>query len=233
MKLLFRNSILGIFLFSCLSFLMVPVSAQTGDPALYDAEQYAKANGMTLEEALRQLNQQKSLGERAHLLEVNEADTFSGFWIQHDPVYKIVVAFTTEPAVSRNLVNAYFSESTAAEIEIRQVEFTHEQLSEIRSQTESLLRDYGIEYSSSGLDVMNNRVEIMVPDIIAFNDAIRSRQLELHRSVNVIEGTIELAILHPNNNLVLYLAVGGLVTTSLTGAALLGLRKRYSGRVSR
>ena len=212
---------------------MVPVSAQTGDPALYDAEQYAKANGITLEEALRQLNLQKTLGERAHLIEVNEADTFGGFWIEHKPEYKIVVAFTTDPTVSRELVRAYFSESIAAEIEIRQVEFTHEKLLEILSQTISLLRNQGIAFSSGGLDVINNRVEIMVPDINGFNDTIRSRQLELHRSIKVIEGTIELAILRPHNNWVLYLAAGGLITTALIGMAWLGLRRRYSGRVNR
>lgn len=224
-----RALALSLFIVLAASILLatIPVSAQTGDPALYDAAQYAKANGITLDEALRQLNQQKTLGERSHLLAVNEADTFGGFWIQHTPEYKTVVAFTTDPAVSRELVNAYFSESIAPEIEIRQVEFTYANLAEIRSQTIALLRSQGIGFSSGGIDVINNRVEIMVPDMSEFNKAISTRQLELHRSINIIEGTIELAIAKPYTNWVIYAATGGLISAVFT-AAWLGLRKRDS-----
>ncbi len=189
----------------------MPVSAQTNtvDPIIYDAEIYAKAHGITVEEALRRLTQQASLGEIVHILEVNEPETYAGFWVEHTPVYKMVAAFTTDPAISRELVYKYFPESTAAAIEIRRYEYSYVELQEIRSQTVSLLKSAGIEISGGGLYVTTNRIKIMVLDIDVFNEAIQTKQLELYRNVDIIEGTIVLDIAVPSdNNWIAILTIG-------------------------
>ena len=222
-------------LWVCLVFILTamlavtPVSAQTDDPALYDARKYAEIYGITIEEALQRLTQQATLGELVHILEVNEPDTYAGFWVEHTPVYKMVAAFTCDPTISRELISKYFPESTAAAIEIRQYEFTYVELQEIRSQTVALLKSAGIEISGGGLYVTTNRIKIMVPDIDVFNEAIQTKRLELHRNVDIIEGTIVLAVAEPYTNGMPFLIIIGLFAAILIFMVWRFSRKRQLG----
>jgi hypothetical protein len=60
--------------------------------AQQDAEAYSKRFGVSKDEALQQLGTQDEIGELNATLEREQAETFSGLWIQHEPKYRIVVA---------------------------------------------------------------------------------------------------------------------------------------------
>ena len=66
-------------------------------PALaMDAQYYAKDYGVELSEAIRRLTLQEPIGKLGATLESNEAGTLGGFWIQHEPEYRVVAAFTKD-----------------------------------------------------------------------------------------------------------------------------------------
>ena len=67
---------------------------QLVDGQLYCAEVYAKLNGVTIDEAITRLKLQDFVGPFQGQLENNDKATFAGLWIQHQPEFKIVVAFT-------------------------------------------------------------------------------------------------------------------------------------------
>ncbi len=57
---------------------------------------YAKDQDVPLEEAVRRLQLQESVGKLGAELEANERDTFAGLWIEHEPEYRVVAAFTRD-----------------------------------------------------------------------------------------------------------------------------------------
>lgn len=59
-----------------------------------DAEAYAEAHNVPLDEAIWRLRTQDPVGELQAVLQEKEADVFSGLWIEHEPVYKVVVLVT-------------------------------------------------------------------------------------------------------------------------------------------
>jgi hypothetical protein len=63
---------------------------------LRDAQAYADEMGVTLEEAVFRLEQQsrEAIGALQNQLQLHEAETFAGLWLQHQPEYRLVVAFT-------------------------------------------------------------------------------------------------------------------------------------------
>jgi hypothetical protein len=61
-----------------------------------DAEAYAKAQDVTLDEAIRRLTLQDPVGELNAVLQEQEPDVFAGLWIEHEPEYKVVVRITRD-----------------------------------------------------------------------------------------------------------------------------------------
>ena len=65
------------------------------DPAwVQDSRMYAEQFCIGLAEAIRRLTLQESIGKLGAALEANEAATLGGLWIQHEPEFRVVVAFT-------------------------------------------------------------------------------------------------------------------------------------------
>jgi uncharacterized iron-regulated membrane protein len=56
-----------------------------------DAEAYADAQGVSLDEAIRRLRQQDPIGELNAVLRERESDVFGSLWIQHQPEHKVIV----------------------------------------------------------------------------------------------------------------------------------------------
>ena len=55
---------------------------------------YAEQFGVELQEAVNRLMLQEPAGKLGATLEEHEGDTFADLWIQHEPEFVIVVAFT-------------------------------------------------------------------------------------------------------------------------------------------
>ena len=61
-----------------------------------DARMYAEQHDVELSEAITRLLMQDSVGELDVDLLSNESGTFGGLWIQNEPEYRVVVAFTKD-----------------------------------------------------------------------------------------------------------------------------------------
>ena len=126
-----------------------------------DAQEYARHFGVPLEEALTRLSYQEPIGELQAVLQVKEADTFGGLWIEHEPAYRIVVAFTRD---GEETIRPYLQDQPfAPHVEVRQVRYSLNELEQIVAQTAKELDklDFDVTYM---LDIQENQVEVPVSD---------------------------------------------------------------------
>jgi pyruvate/2-oxoglutarate dehydrogenase complex dihydrolipoamide acyltransferase (E2) component len=153
-----------------------------------DARYYAEDVGVSLEEAIRRLKLQQEIGtsglERA--LARNEADTFAGLWIQHRPDYRVVVLFTEG---GEETIGPYIEGKPWADLVLARngADATLAELRAAQAEAERIADELGIEAGSS-IDVMGNRVELLVEDPEHLNSALRSADLRLPEHVKVAEG---------------------------------------------
>ncbi len=132
------------------------------DPEKFDAAVYALHEGVTVEEAVRRFE----LMDEAHLLgnalEENEADTLAGFWIQHEPNFCLVAAFTRNGEETLEKYREDYP-GLVAITEVREMKYTQAELLAAQQEAMSLLNELGL-FFSSGTMIMDNRVEIYITD---------------------------------------------------------------------
>ena len=163
-----------------------PVTMSSDDALTQDATSYAKAVGVSVEEAKRRLLLQGTIGKLNAILESNESETFGGLWIDNEsPDYKAIVAFTSD---GEETVAPYAEELGLAEIvEVRTVDTSYADLRMIQANTTSLVEDeLGIMVASS-LTVQNNGLEIYVADPDALEKALKKAGKRLHPKVDVVK----------------------------------------------
>ena len=73
-------------------------TAPLDDALAQDAQAYAADYGLDLEEAVRRLALQESIGALNAELAEKERATFAGLWIEHEPEYRVFVCFTQDGA---------------------------------------------------------------------------------------------------------------------------------------
>jgi len=150
----------------------------------FDASLYAEDQDITIEEAIERLSLQSDVGKLDALLTENEKETFAGLWIQHEPYYAIIVAFTEG---GQQTIHKYVAPGPlASAIEIRTFDTT---LAELRGSQVSIsdeLQELGIRHAS-GINVFNNQVEIYVLDIKAADEALNQAGIELPDYVTLVE----------------------------------------------
>ncbi|MCZ7671808.1 MAG: hypothetical protein M5U34_34100 [Chloroflexi bacterium] len=155
------------------------------NPILYDAQYYADEMGVTLAEALARLDTQSedAISALQSQLQTHEADTFAGLWLQHEPAYRVVVAFTRD---GEETIQKYVApDSQLAElIEIRPVEFTYAQLQADQQAVLRILDGTALSVGV-GIMVMDNRVAVDVADRAAFDAALAAADTTLPESVVV------------------------------------------------
>ena len=166
-----------------------PVSA-TPTPAvsealLQDARHYAADVGVDLDEAVRRLQAQRTIGELGAELEANEQPTFGGLWIQHKPEFKVVVAFTRD---GEETVRPYIQGTSLADmVEVREVEATLVELREAQREAGAILRQLGIR-AASGIDITRNVVQLYLSekDKEELDEALKKSGLELSDKVEIV-----------------------------------------------
>lgn len=82
-----------------------------------DAEWYAVNYGVSAEEAVVELQLESEAGQLEVDLTVAETASFAGLWIEHDPAFRVNVAFTSAAAgerLSSNLAGSALGEVTVA-----------------------------------------------------------------------------------------------------------------------
>ncbi len=152
-----------------------------------DAQEYAKQFGVTVEEATERLQFQDGIGELNAALQANEADTFGGLWIEHEPDYRVVVLFTRN---GKRTIRPYLaSEPYARLVEVRQARYTLAELETIYAQaTHELAKlDFGVNVL---LDAPGNCVKVTVGDREWFESELRRAGVRLPDGVElaVVEG---------------------------------------------
>ena len=149
-----------------------------------DAQSYADDFGVELGEAVVRLQGQGVIGKLGHTIQQNEPDTYAGHWIQHEPQYRMVVAFTRDGG---STICPYIEGHPLFNIvEIRSAVATMVELDSSQRGAMNVANEVGIP-AESAVNVMQNRVELYVLDSGQFDSALEKAGLVLPDHVQVIE----------------------------------------------
>ncbi len=159
-----------------------PEMAETAVPAEEpnpDAAAYAEDLGVSLEEANERLGLQDSIGELQADLLANEADSFAGLWLEHEPVYKVVVAFVGD--VGEEVIRPYLQTypALADVIEIRSAQYTLAELEAAQQEAFNIVAQLEPMSVAGGVDVMQNQVFLTVGNPELFLQAVADAGYEL------------------------------------------------------
>lgn len=86
------------------------------------AEMYAEHFGVTIDEAQHRLQLQNAFPGLESEIKKNELETFGGLWLEHEPEFKVIVAFTLNGENTITKYSDYIPEEIAPYIEVRTVE---------------------------------------------------------------------------------------------------------------
>jgi hypothetical protein len=136
-------------------------TAAVDDALRRDAEAYAEMFGVSVEEAVRRLDLQGLVGDLNATLREREAATFAGLWIEHEPEFRAVVAFTRD---GQETLCPYVEGTPLADsIELRTARFSLAELEAIYAEATRELSKLDFDVNVM-LSEQNNRVEVTVSD---------------------------------------------------------------------
>lgn len=156
---------------------------EVGDALQRDAETMAAEQNISVDEAIHRLKLQVPIDALGAELEQQEADTFAGLWVQHEPEYRVVVAFTHngEETLQRYVENTPLADL----IDVRTAGATLAELKAGQQETHRLLADVELS-AASGINLQENRVEIYVTDRSLFDATLQETNVQLPRDVEII-----------------------------------------------
>ncbi len=126
------------------------------------AKLYSDRFGVTFDEAVHRLKLQNEFPELQPELQENESETFGGLWIQHEPEYNIVIAFTQDGSEMLKKYSEYIPESIKPYIKLVTVKYSLAELLESQKELLLSLTQLGIK-KGSGIDIKKNAVKIKIP----------------------------------------------------------------------
>jgi hypothetical protein len=160
-----------------------PNSLDTEDPLVQDALSFAEHQGITLEEALRRLEHQQTIGDIQPLLEADLPDTYGGMWIEHQPNYRIIIAIGEGDEAT---IQAYIEGKPWAEfVEVLQVKYSLKELMDAQAAANASAKEINIAVSTA-TDVKQNRVEIYVGNPDLFRADLAAAGIELLEPVEIL-----------------------------------------------
>jgi hypothetical protein len=156
------------------------------NPELLMADVYASHYGIAEQEALQRFEIADAFSGMETVLEREEPETFAGLWIQHEPTFCIVIAFTRR---GEEAVKKYVAANLTAYVEVRTVKYSMADLWQARNQVEAFLRQESIPFESA-IYVFDNIVEINVIDRTEIDAANQDGRLIIPECVriNIVEG---------------------------------------------
>lgn len=161
--------------------------AETPEPTpseaeLADAAQYAEQYGLSPEEAVRRLRLQFEVGGLGAALQREQAETFAGLWIEHEPDFRVIAAFTKdgEAAIKPYIEGKPFEDV----VEVRTLPHTLRELETAQQEVIRAARELDIPISSY-IDVKENKVRVEVGNPELFLEEVRQAGLELPEIVEV------------------------------------------------
>jgi hypothetical protein len=150
-----------------------------------DARQYAADYGVTVEEAARRSGLQGDVGELDAKLEANEAATFGGLELLHEPTFE-VAAYFTEGGEQTILP---YVQGTPLEgmVRAKQVSATHAELEAAQAEAINVAEANGFVVEAD-INVTTNRAELYVTDEdrLRFDVAMLTANPGLPANVDVV-----------------------------------------------
>jgi len=158
-------------------------NARGASPTLaLDARTHAEQHDSKL--SITRLLMQDTVGELEADLLYDEPGTFGGLWVQHEPEYRVFVAFTKdgEETIARHVRD----ESLMELIEVRTVEATYRELMKASREAGWTMAEMGFR-SRSIINVPENRVEVHTPDRSRLKEALRKNRKTLPALAHIVE----------------------------------------------
>lgn len=157
-----------------------------------DAEVYAEYEGVTVEEAIERFELMNESGDLQAVIVENE-ESYAGSWIQHQPEYKFVFAFTEN---GEEIIRKYVKEDSplAGLIELRTFEVSYRELKKDQEETMQLLKDVNLDFfCPTSIDIKENTAIVYVSDIKLFNEILDKAGVVLppHVTPNVLYEPLE------------------------------------------
>ena len=153
------------------------------DALLKDAKMYASMNQVSVDEAVRRLTLQDSIGDLNAILIDKEKDTFAGLWIQHEGGFKVLVRFTRD---GNRTIKSYIQDTPLDDIiEVRSADVSLEELRNEQTEVLRMMDQSGIPYMT-GIDVRDSKVVLYVYDKHELLDYLENMKMELpaHTRIN-------------------------------------------------
>ena len=158
-------------------------TAPLDDALLQDAGTYAAEYGLDLDEAMRRLALQDTIGALNAELAEKEGATFAGLWIEHEPQFRVFIRFTRDGAET---LQPYIEGGPLEGlVEVQAAEATLEELTAAHQVAMREIDKLGITVTSA-LDVVENRVAIFVADAAWFQEQLDGAGIRLPEHVELV-----------------------------------------------
>jgi hypothetical protein len=141
------------------------------DAVRRDAEVYAEYEGVSVDEAVRRFELIDDAGPLQAEIVKNE-ESYAGSWIQHQPEYKFVFAFTEN---GEEIIRKYVKEDSplAGLIELRTFEVSYRDLKKAQEEMMQLLKEVNLDFfCPTSIDIKENTAIVYVSDIKLFNEIL-------------------------------------------------------------
>lgn len=154
------------------------------DPVRFDAAVYALAEGIDVDEAVRRLALMDDAGELQAVIKENE-EAYAGSWIQHQPEYKLVYAFTEN---GEEIMKKYLSENSSLWSNIKILDFGYS-YAELQIIGESLTAamDAKGAYSDTRIQMKSNRIDMYFFDKETAERVIRQDGIDIPDCVQILQ----------------------------------------------
>jgi len=136
------------------------------------------------DKAFRRFESINDTGSLGAELELKEAATFAGCWIEHQPEFRFVIAFTGD---GEETIKKYVKEDSplAEIIELRTFGITYEKLKVAQRETMQLLDELGL-FCDSSINIKENLVELYLTDSELFYQTLQEAEACLPDRVTAI-----------------------------------------------
>ncbi len=162
-----------------------------------DAEMLAEEFGISLDEAYHRILMMEASGDLNARLEREQADTFAGLWILHEPTFQVIAAFTEN---GEKTIQPYLENSPLAEvIELRTAQVTLAYLTATEVETHKVVDNLGLGMLAyTTVNIPDNQVEIHGIDPILLDQKLSESGLQLPAHVEVIPQKLKEGVIPAN-----------------------------------
>jgi hypothetical protein len=127
---------------------------------------------------------QPDIGALQGVLTEEQWATFAGLWIENEPTYRVVAAFTSP---GEETIRKYVAGTPLATVvETAGASYTLKELRDAQTKADAIANAVGVRHHT-GIDVINNHAELYVLDAAGFASSARREALELPSQVRVVE----------------------------------------------